>query len=200
MATTFLLSLAILSADARFNDSGLRTHTGRSFAELSRLALNAPREDQRAIAAERMFQAFGRYVGPVNVQYPRCHVGRTFEQLQTFYYRQPVPQRLDNDELKDFKAACYSLLRSEFRREAMEHLVAVVNHDDLQPMLRCLKSRTLPGLACIALGMIGDDEAVPALRRELSGECREQAQAALEHLGSEKALAALGRKIIYVKH
>jgi hypothetical protein len=186
-----ILLTAVLSADAHFSDSGLRSDSGKTFGELARLAVNSPREDQRAIAAERMFQAFGRYVGPVNVQFPRCHVGRTFDQIQQFSYQRPAPQRLTNEEIKDFKAACYSMLRSEFGRKAMEHLVVIANHDDLQPMLRCLKSQTHPGLACVALGVIGSDEAVPALKRELSGECREEARAALEHLGSPKAKEAL---------
>src|SRR5690349_9416514 len=96
-----LLLTAILTADTRFTDGGLRSETSdaKTFAELSKLAMtpdNAPamkqysitgKPDYRLRYSQRIWDAFQRYAGPVNVAFPRCHCGRTFEGLDTWDYR-----------------------------------------------------------------------------------------------------------------
>jgi hypothetical protein len=142
--------------------------------------------------------AFQRYTGPVNVQFPRCHVGRTFEQIGKWHYwdQQRTSESLTRDELKQFKSACFAMLKSPeqwTRQRAAEHLTLIAGSADLQPLLAAMKSGGIDrGLGCIALAMTGSDEAVPAITKELASEVHwEQAAAALEYIGTPVAKAAI---------
>lgn len=196
-----ILSLALAASPAefsgKFNADGIRVEessTGwadaKSFRELATIAINGT-GDIRQQAAQRSFSAFERYTAPLNVQFPKCHCGRTFDGIRKWdYARQitPKPSALTSKEQDDFKAACYFMLKSEIpwiRERAMEHLVIVADHRDLSKMLGLLRTGEYCGLACLALGRIGSDDALPALERELSGPFKEQAQAAIEHIRGE---------------
>src|SRR5262245_34283231 len=131
MRMVSVLILATLAAEppvlsGRFTDGGFRaeesvtgSNDARTFAEMARLTVNQKLpEDRRINAAQRAFDAFARYSGPVNVQFPfpRCHCGRTFDQIRQWDYRRPTEAAKSNDltrqDLLDFKAACYAMLKS----------------------------------------------------------------------------------------
>lgn len=211
----------------RFADGGYRVeespswaNDGKTFAELAKLAClpdNAGalakysatgKGDYRVGFAQRAFDAFQRYSGPVNAQFPRCYTSRACQQfhdsIDAWQYRrrvEPPNRALTSQEFADFKAACHAMCKAQeswTRDQALHHLVIVADGRDLQPLLAMLRDeKANRPLIYLALARIADDRAVPALAKGLSSKDREKvlaAAAALEYIGSEKALEALRRK------
>lgn len=203
-----LITIALLSASptgaytGRFAPGGIRVEEsdhsrpdGRSFEQLARIAISAKAtEDHRQEAAERAFAAFQRYAGPVTVQIPRCHAGRVYEALRRWDYlyqtQRPKPSDLSRQERVDFKAACYTMLRSpepQIRQQALNHLIVVADHTDQPRFVAMLGNPRFDRVrVLLGLGRIGSKDSIPILTRELSGPYAEQAAEALKEITGEK--------------
>jgi len=177
-----------------------RAADGRTFAELAKLAVSGKRPggsltgdaDYRKTAAQRGVQRLHAILFPVNVQFPRCHIGRTFENLRQWDQRRQSEQQpsdyLTQAELREFKAACYTMMKaaeSWTREETLRHLAVIADHDDVKLLLAMLRTPHADRvLVMVALGRIGDAAAIPALEKELDGpEARTGERRHREHSG-----------------
>jgi len=105
----------------------------------------------------------------------------------------PIVELLSDDDafIRWYAIEALSLIGNEL---AVDYLIEMLNDDDPDPNVR--------GALVVALGKFGSEEAIPAIREALYDEetrVRDAAAAALEEIGSEKALRilegwVLGRK------